>query len=110
MINTQIYGFHAEGRTLCLSCAQRIYDDSLEMYLSTAAIQSLNDEDRPTYAHKGLLCDDCYNWIFQPEDIKESWWLVDPEAAEHIRLLAPFADFLESLQVDVMNLRNFTIG
>jgi hypothetical protein len=58
------------------------------------------------YASKGLLCDDCSSWIFPPDRTADTWWLVDPEPEEHLRLLAPFADYLETLQIDAMNLRN----
>lgn len=104
MINTKVYGFQGEGRTLCQSCAERIYGNSLQMYLAASDIQVLSDQDRKTYASKGLLCDDCLSWIFQTKDIEESWWLVNPVPEEHVRLLAPFAVFLETLQVDVMNM------
>jgi hypothetical protein len=108
MINTQVYGIYSEVRILCLSCAERRYGNSLGMYLSAGEIQILSDQDRMTYSCKGLLCDDCFNWIFQPEKTKDPWWLVEPDLEEHLRLLAPFADFLETLRIDVMNLRNLS--
>jgi hypothetical protein len=106
MNNTEVYGIHGEGRILCQSCAERIYGISLESYLSAGEIESFSESDRPRYAAKGLLCDDCYNWIFRPDRTVDPWWLVDPDPEEHLRLLAPFADFLETLQIDTMNLRN----
>lgn len=108
MIDTKAYGIYGEGRTLCQGCAERIYGNSLEMYLATRDIQVLSEQDRSSYTSKGLLCDDCFNWIFQPDKVKDPWWLVEPDPEDHIRLLAPFADFLEIHHVDVMNLRNIT--
>ena len=108
MFNTKVFGFQSKWRSLCLSCAERIYGNSLEMHLNAGDLLIFTDSNRSTYACKGLLCDDCLKWIFQPEDDKDRWWLVDPEPEEHVRLLAPFASFLETLQVDVMNLRNIT--
>ncbi len=93
MIETKVYGFQAEGQILCLSCAQRIYGDSLEMYLTTGDIQVFSDQDRPTYACKGLICDDCFNWIFQPDKTKDRWWLVEPDPEEHLRLLGSWKRF-----------------
>jgi hypothetical protein len=106
MNNTEVYGIHGKGRILCHSCADRIYGISLERYLSAGEIQNLSESDRPAYASKGLLCDDCYSWIFQPDRTEDPWWLFDPDPVEHLRLLAPFANFLETIQVDTMNLRN----
>jgi poly(3-hydroxyalkanoate) synthetase len=110
MDQTKVYGIQGEGRNLCLSCAERIYGNSLEMYMNSGVIQILGDQERPRYASKGLLCDECLNWIFAPEQTEDSWWLVDPDPVEHLRLLAPFADFLETLQVDALDLRNITTG
>ena len=106
MDRTKVFGIHGEGRTLCLSCAERIYGDSLEMYVSSGVIQILSDEEGPLFAGKGLLCDECLDWIFPPERTEDSWWLVDPDPEEHRRLLAPFANFLETLEIDAMSLRN----
>jgi hypothetical protein len=103
------YGIQGEGRSLCLSCAERIYGNSLDLYVKSSQIQILGDEDRLTYASKGLLCDECLHWIFPSQKTEESWWLVEPDPEEHLRLLSPFADFLETLQVDAMNLRSITI-
>lgn len=105
MIKTKVYGFQGEGRILCPSCADKIFGNSLELYLSAGDIQRISDEDRPTYARKGLLCDDCSNWIFSPDRTEDPWWLGDPDPEEYMRLLAPFANFLETLQIDVLNLR-----
>lgn len=106
MFDTEAYGTYGDGRILCQSCAEKLYGNSLITYLTAGEIQSFKERDRPTYASKGLLCDDCSNWIFQPENAGDPWWLVDPNPEEHLRLLAPFAGFLETLKVDVMNLRN----
>ena len=106
MIKSKVYGIHGEGRILCQSCAERLYGNSLEMYLTAGEIQRFSESDRPTYASKGLLCDDCYSWIFRPDRTENPWWLADPDPEEHLRLLAPFADFLETLKIDTMNLRN----
>ena len=100
------YGIQSEGRSLCLSCAERIYGNSLEMYVSSGVIQILSDQERPLYASNGLLCDECLNWIFPPENAEDLWWRVDPDPEEHRRLLAPFANFLETLEIDAMSLRN----
>jgi hypothetical protein len=108
MFNTKVFGFRSEGRSLCPSCAERIYGNDLQRYLNAGDFLTFTDNDRRTYAGQGLQCDDCLKWIFQPEDNKDPWWLVDSEPEEHLRLLAPFANFLETLQVDVMNLRNIT--
>ena len=108
MFNTKVFGFQIEERSLCLNCAERIYGNGLEMRLNAGNPLIFTDHDLPTYTRKGLLCDECLQWIFQPEDNKAPWWLIDPQPEEHLRLLAPFADFLETLQVDVMNLRNMT--
>jgi hypothetical protein len=107
MIHTKVYGIHGEGRILCRSCAERLYGNSLEMYLSARDIQGFSESDRPTYARQGLLCDDCSSWIFQPDRTEDPWWRLEPGPEEHLRLLAPFANFLETLQIDAMNLRNF---
>jgi hypothetical protein len=104
------YGILSEGKDLCLNCAEKIYGNSLEMYVSAGEIQILNEQDRPTYASRGLLCDECLNWIFSPDKTEDPWWLEDPKSEERIRLLAPFADFLETLQVDASNLRYVTIS
>ena len=109
MFNMKVYGFQNAGRSLCLSCAEKVYG-GLGKHLTAGDLLIFSDSDRATYACKGLLCDDCLEWIFQPEDHESPWWLVDPEPAEHLRLLAPFADFLETLQIDVVNLRNITSG
>jgi hypothetical protein len=109
MDQTKIYGTHGKGQSLCLSCAKRIYGNSLEMYLNTGDIQVLNDNNRPAYTSNELLCDECINRIFLPGKAEDFWWQVVPDQAEHIRLLLPFADFLETLRVDVMNLRSFTV-
>jgi len=108
MFNMRIYGFQIEGRSLCVICAEKIYGKSLEMDRDISDVMIFDDSDQPTYAHKGLLCDDCLKWIVLPQDTEDRWWLVDPEPQEQLRLLAPFADFLETLQIDVMNLRNIT--
>lgn len=105
MINPIGYGIHGEGRVLCQSCAERLYGNSLEMYIAAGDMQWFSESDRPTYAAKGLLCDDCSSWIFPPHRSGELWWLVDPDPEEHLRLLAPFADYLETLQIDALNLR-----
>jgi hypothetical protein len=105
MINTKADGFHGEGRTLCLSCSEKIYGNSLEGYLCAGKLKKLGDPDRPADPSQGLLCDDCLCWIFRPEQGEETWWLVEPDPKEHLRLLAPFADFLETIQVDAANLR-----
>ena len=110
MFHTKVFGFHSEGQILCPSCADRIYGESLELHLSAGNIRTFTDSDRSTYASKGLQCDNCLRWIFQPADSKVPWWLADPEPKEQLRLLAPFADFLETLQIDVMNLRNISTG
>ena len=107
MFNTKVFGFQSEGQRLCPSCAERIYG-GLETHLRAGDLLTLTDSDRPAYAGKGLQCDSCLHWIFQPVDDKDRWWLVDPEPEEHLRLLAPFADFLETLLIDVTNLRNIT--
>ena len=106
MISTKVFGIHGEGLNLCQSCAERRYGNSLEMYLTAGEIQSIHEENRPEYASKGLLCDDCSSWIFPPERTEDLWWLIDPDPEEHLRLLAPFADFLETFQIDTFNLRN----
>jgi hypothetical protein len=62
------------------------------------------DRPRP-YLDKGLLCDECSEWIFRPDVVEMPWWREEPEAEEHLRLLAPFAGFLKQLGVDVSNLR-----
>ncbi len=108
MINPEVYGFHAEGQILCFSCAQRIYGDRLEMNVITGDIQILREKERAFYASKGLLCDDCSTWIFQPHRTEDSWWLEDPDPEEYLRLLAPFADFLETREIDVTNLRDLS--
>lgn len=108
MFKMKVYGFQSAGRSLCLNCAERIYKNGLEKHMNADDSLFFTDSDRPTYACKGLLCDDCLKWIFQPADTQDSWWLVEPEPEEHLRLLAPFADFLETLQIDVMNLRSIT--
>jgi hypothetical protein len=109
MISTKVYGIYGEGRILCQSCAERLYGNSLEMYVSAGDLQKFSESDRTTYASHGLLCDDCSSWIFQPDRTEDPWWLVDPEPAEHLRLLGPFAGFLETLKIDVMNLRNLAV-
>ena len=48
------------------------------------------------------------SWIFQPEDSEELWWLVNPQPEEHLRLPAPFADFLKTNLIDVMNPRSIS--
>jgi hypothetical protein len=106
IIHTKVYGIHGEGRILCQSCAERLYGNSLEMYLAAGDIQRFSESDRPTYARQGLHCDDCSSWIFPPDKTEDSWWLVEPDPEEHLRLLAPFANFLETLQIDAMNLRS----
>ena len=106
MMDAKVYGIYGEGRTLCLSCAESYYGNSLEMHLDAGEAQAFSDRDRSKYDFKGLLCDDCFHWIFRPDKPKDPWWLVEPSPEEHLRLLAPFADFLETLKVDVMNLRN----
>ena len=106
MINLKVYGIYIEGRTLCKSCTKRLYGNSFEMHLTAREIQRITESDRPTSASKGLLCDNCSDWIFQSERTEEPWWLVEPDPDEHLRLLAPFADFLETLKIDAMNLRN----
>jgi hypothetical protein len=108
MFKTNVFGFRSEGRNLCPNCAERIYGNVLDRYPNAGDFLTFTDSDRPTYAGQGLQCEDCLKWIFQPEDNKDTWWLVDPEPDEHLRLLAPFADFLATLQVDVVNLRNIT--
>lgn len=108
MDQPKIYGIQGEGRSLCLDCAERVYGNSLDLYLNSNEIQVLGDKDRPTYASSGLLCDECLNWIFPPERTEDSWRLMEPDPEEQLRLLAPFADFLETLQVDAMNLRRIT--
>ena len=107
MFNMKVYGFQSEGRSLCVGCAERIYG-SLKKFLNTDDSLIFTDSDRPAYACKGLLCDDCLKWIFLPQDTEDRGWLIDPEPQEQLRLLAPFADFLETLQIDVMNLRSIT--
>jgi hypothetical protein len=106
MNNPNILGIHGEGRIPCQGCAERLYGNSLEMYLSAGEIHGFSESDRLTYASKGLLCDECFSWIFPPDKIEDPWWSQDPDPEEHLRLLAPFADFLETLNVDTMNLRN----
>jgi hypothetical protein len=69
-------------------------------------LQKFIESDRPMYASKGLLCDECSGWIFKPDCTEDAWWLHEPDPEEHLRLLAPFTDFLETHQVDVLNLRN----
>ena len=101
----EFYGIYGEGRILCLSCAQRIYGTSLEMYLDAGDVQKFSDQDRSFYACKGLLCDECPNWIFQPDEIADAWWRKDPDPDEYIRLLAPFAIYLDTLRIDVSNFR-----
>lgn len=108
MFNTKVFGFQLEGRSLCPSCGERIYGNNLEMHMDAGDLLFYTESDRPAYADKGLQCDDCPHWIFQPDASKDSWWLVDPGPEEHLRLLAPFADFLETIQIDVKNLRNIT--
>lgn len=108
MFKLKVYGVQSKGRSLCLSCAERTYKNGLEKYLNADDSLIFTESDRPTYACKGLLCDDCLKWIFQPEVAQDPWWRVEPEPEEQLRLLAPFADFLETLQIDVMNLRNIT--
>lgn len=110
MFNTQVFGFQIAGQRLCPSCAERMYGNGLETHLKAGDLLPFTNSDQPTYAGKGLQCDSCLRWIFRPADIKLPWWLVDPEPKEQLRLLAPFADFLETLQIDVMNLRNITTG
>jgi hypothetical protein len=105
MDRTKVYGIHGEGRNLCLSCAEKIYGSSLEMYVDTGELQILSDQERPQYASEGLLCDECLGWIFPPEKAEDRWWLVEPDPEEHRRLLAPFASFLETLEIDAMSLR-----
>ncbi len=109
-ISGNVNGIHGEGQDLCLTCAEKIYGNSLEMYVSAGEIQLLHDQDRPAYTSRGLLCDECLNWIFSPDKTEDPWWLEDPDPEERIRLLAPFADFLETLQVDASNLRYVTIS
>lgn len=106
MISTKVYGIQGEGWSLCQSCAERIYENSLEMYMAYGDLQMLSESDRPIYAEKGLLCDDCSSWIFEPSQSKDPWWKVDPDPEEHLRLLAPFSAFLETLRIDTENLRN----
>ena len=106
MVNTNISGIYAEGQILCRSCAERIYGNSLVMYITVGDFHKIHESVRPMYASKGLLCDDCSNWIFPPDQTEDPWWLVEPDPEEHLRLLAPFADLLETLQIDALNLRN----
>ncbi len=104
-----VYGIHSEGKVLCVNCAEKIYGNSLEMYVSAGEIQLLHDQDRPAYTSRGLLCDECLNWIFSPDQPADPWLLDDPDPQEGIRLLAPFADFLGTIQVDVTNLISIAI-
>jgi hypothetical protein len=107
MIGENIYGFHAEGRFLCQDCAHRIFGTSLELYLESGEVQAFYEEDSQAFASKGLLCDECFRWIFQPEVEEHPWWREDPDPAVHAEWLAPFADFMEMLEIDVTNLRQF---
>jgi hypothetical protein len=106
MFNTKILGFQIEGRSLCVICAEKIYGKSLEMHLNDDNIVIFSEGDQASYTSKALRCDECLGWIFEPQGTKDSLWLVDPEPEEYLRLLTPFADFLETLQIDVKNLRN----
>lgn len=108
MFKLKVYGFQSESRSLCLSCAERIYKNNLEEHLNADNSLIFTESDRPAYAQNGLLCDDCLKWIFQPEVPQAPWWLVEPEPEKHLRLLAPFADFLETLQIDVTNFRHIS--
>ncbi len=110
MDQTNVHGIHGEGQSLCLNCAEKIYGNSLEMYMHSGDIQILIENDRPTYACRGLLCDKCFKWIFSPHKMEDPWWLKDPDPQECIRLLVPFADFLETLRVDARNLRSIAVG
>jgi hypothetical protein len=105
MDEDKVCGLHGEGRILCGSCAGRIYGTSLEKYVKAGDLQVLGEEDGEPYAAKGLLCDECSQWIFRPDETEEKWWRTEPGVAEHLRLLAPFATFLERLGVDGTNLR-----
>ena len=109
MNETKIHGIMGEGRALCLTCAERVYGSSLKLYLSSGEILGIRDTDAETYTEEGLICEECFAWIFQPAQTKNSWWVNEPDPEEHLRLLLPFADFLETLQVDAVNLRQITV-
>ncbi len=105
MEQTQVYGFYGEGRNLCPNCAMRIYGTSLEKYVRSGGLQLWLESGRKPCYTRGLLCDDCYHWIFKPEIVDMPWWREEPAAEEHLRLLAPFTHCLERLGVDISNLR-----
>lgn len=99
----QVYGVYGEGRILCRHCAEGVYGASLEKSVRGGDLQILREEDRRTYGSRGLACDTCCHWIFPPDEA--NWWEEEPAAAEQLRLLEPFACYLEPLGVDVANLR-----
>ena len=110
MNEMKIHGITGEGCVLCLTCAERIYGRSLKLYLSAGEVLGISDTDAETYIEEGLICDECFTWIFQPTQIEDPWWLDEPDPEEHLRLLVPFADFLETLQVDTVNLRHISVS
>jgi hypothetical protein len=86
MINSKVYGIHGKGRILCDRCAERLYGDNLDMYLTDGNIQVFSESDRQKFASKGLLCDECLSWIFQPDRTKNPHGLVDPNPEKQLRL------------------------
>jgi hypothetical protein len=106
MNEMKIYGIIGEGRVLCRTCAEKVYGRSLKLYLTSAEILGISNTEVETYAENGLICDECFAWIFQPTQPEDPWWLDEPDPEDHLRLLVPFADFLETLQVDAVNLRH----
>ncbi len=110
MNEKKIHGISGEGRVLCLICAERVYGSSLELYLSSEEILGICEIDAETYEEHGLICEECFAWIFQPVHTENPWWKNEPDPDEHLRLLSPFADFLNTLQVDSLNLRQITVA
>jgi hypothetical protein len=109
MNEMKIHGISGEGRVLCLTCAERVYGNSLKRYLSSEEILGIRDTAAETYTEDGLICDECFAWIFQPANTEDPWWENEPDPEEHLRLLLPFADFLETLQIDAVNLRHIHV-
>ncbi len=109
MNERNICGIRGEGQVLCLTCAERLYGNSLGLYLSSEEILGIRDTDAETYPEHGLICEECFTWIFRPVRTEDPWWVDEPDPEDHHRLLLPFADFLETLQIDVLNLRQVSL-
>jgi hypothetical protein len=77
----------------------------VEKYVEVGDLQTLGETERWPYREKGLMCDECSNWIFRPAAERAAWWREEPGVEQHLRLLAPFVISLERFGVDVSNLR-----